>query len=419
MAMTGFIVKMKKRSMFIMWQAGLLLVFILIVFSFGKSPIFLVDRAGAAIIAAVLMVALGVLTFAQAVDSIDFRTIAILFFMMIVLANLKVAGFFQLIGTYVLNHVATKKRLLLAVVLTSGVLSALCINDIVCLLFSPIVLIVCRQVKCEPLPYLLGLVMASNVGSAATFLGNPQNILIASLSGVSFSSYLVKAMPISFIGLFICYWVIGYIYPLDLQGKVEIEENIEMRFHQYLVIKSLAVLVLVIIVAIAGQELALTSSLGAASLLVTRRVNPSKIYASIDFNLLVIFIGLFVIVGGVEHSGLMALVVQQSAAFIDFRNKAVFAVITIGLSNLVSNVPAVMLLKYFLPATGTAMWWKALALFSTFAGNLTITGSIANVIVVEIAKRQNVHIGFGDYLKVGLPITILTSLLGLIVLSCE
>jgi Na+/H+ antiporter NhaD/arsenite permease-like protein len=400
-----------------MWQAGLLLVLVLIVFSLGKSPLFRVDRAGAAIIAAALMVNFGVLTFNQAVAAIDFRTIAILFFMMVVLANLKVAGFFELIGDYVLKTVATKQRLLFAIVLISGILSALCINDIVCLLFTPIVILICRQAKCEPLPHLLGLAIVSNVGSAATFLGNPQNILIASLSGVSFTSYLVTALPIAFIGLFISYSIIAYFHRQALQGYIAREAQARVFFHKYLIIKSLAVLVLVIIISIAGKDLAITSSLGAALLLMTRRVEPNKIYASIDFNLLIIFVGLFVIVGGVEQSGLMALVVQQSAKFIDIHNKAVFAIFTIGLSNVVSNVPAVMLLKFFLPTTGTAMWWKALALFSTFAGNLTITGSIANLIVVEIAKRQNIHIGFWDYLKVGLPITISTALLGLLVLS--
>jgi Na+/H+ antiporter NhaD/arsenite permease-like protein len=125
---------------------------------------------------------------------------------------------------------------------------------------------------------------------------------------------------------------------------------------------------------------------------------------------------LFVIVGGLEHSGLMTLLVEQTLNFVDLKNKLVFAVATVIVSNIVSNVPAVMLLKFFLPATGTEIWWKALALFSTFAGNLTITGSIANLIVVEIAKRQNVHIGFWNYLKVGVPITVITCLLALTVL---
>ena len=139
-----------------MWLAGLLTLFVLIIFSLGRSPVFRVDRAGAAVIAAALMVDFGALTFQQAIQSIDFRTIVILFFMMIVLANLKVAGFFELIGSYVLKKVATEKQLLFAVIFASGVLSAICINDIVCLLFTPIVLIICHKTGCNPLPHLLG-----------------------------------------------------------------------------------------------------------------------------------------------------------------------------------------------------------------------------------------------------------------------
>ncbi|MBP2651118.1 MAG: Citrate transporter [Firmicutes bacterium] len=400
-----------------MWQAGVLLIFILVVFSLGKSPVFRVDRAGAAIIAGALMVDFGMLTFEEAVKAIDFRTIVILFFMMIVIANLKVAGFFELIGAFILRNVSTKKQLLLATVITSGVLSAFCINDIICLLFAPIILLVCQRSGCNPLPHLLGIAIASNVGSAATFLGNPQNILIANLSGVAFTDYSFTALPIVLIGLVVSYLVIMYGYRQQLQGRIKLTEYGKIAVHKYLVIKSLIVLVLVIIGYIAGQDLAIAASLGAAILLMTRRVEPNKIYTSIDFNLLVIFVGLFVLVGGLEHSGLMAVVVQNTVHYIDFQNQIVFAALIIVLSNIVSNVPAVLLLKFFLPATGADVLWKALALFSTFAGNLTITGSIANLIVVEIAKRQNVNIRFGDYFKVGLPITIITALLGLTILK--
>nr|WP_132012984.1 SLC13 family permease [Hydrogenispora ethanolica] len=397
-----------------MVRAGLLLGLVLIVFSLGKSPVFRVDRAGAAIIAATLMVGLGVLDFAGAIRAIDFRTLLILFFMMIVIANLKVAGFFDLIGSVLLRRVATRRQLLLAVIFISGGLSAVCINDIVCLLFTPIVLLVCAKARCNPLPHLLGVAIASNIGSAATFLGNPQNILIASLSGVPFLTYFRTALPVALAGLACAYWVIARLYRRELQGPLPALEQDRVGCHRYLAFKSLIVLALVIAGYIAGQDLALTSSLGAAFLLITRRVKPNKIYASIDFNLLIIFAGLFVLVGGLEQSGLARLLVREAARWVDLQNRAVFALLTVALSNLVSNVPAVLLLKFFLPETGAAAWWQALALFSTFAGNLTITGSIANLIVVEIAKRHNVRIGFADYLKAGLPVTLITSLLGLV-----
>lgn len=400
-----------------MWQAGLLTLFVLVVFSLGRSPVFRVDRAGSAIIAAALMVGLGSLTFKQAIQCIDFRTIAILFFMMIILANLKVAGFFGLTGDFVLKTVKTRRQLLFAVIITSGVLSAFCINDIVCLMFTPIVLLICRKAQCNPVPHLIAVATASNIGSAATFLGNPQNILIANLSGVPFASYFLTASPVAAAGLIISFLIIAYLYRGDLEGEIIVESPQKERFNKYLIFKSLAVLLLVIAGYIAGRDLAVTSSLGAAFLLITRRVKPDKIYAAIDFNLLLIFIGLFVVIGGLEHSGLMALIIKKTSGFIDFGNRGVFAVVTVVLSNIVSNVPAVLLLKFFLPAAGTAAWWKALALFSTFAGNLTITGSVANLIVVEIARKEKINISFLDYLKAGLPITIITCLMGLIALS--
>lgn len=149
------------------------------------------------------------------------------------------------------------------------------------------------------------------------------------------------------------------------------------------------------------------ASLGAAYLLVTRRLKPNKIYSGIDYNLLVIFGGLFVVMGGVEHSGLM----NRLMDFINFKGFMSFSIVTVLLSNLFSNVPAVMLLKSFIPAGGGSIWWIGLGVFSTIAGNLTVTGSIANLIVVESAKREGINISFFEYLKVGFPLTIVLTVL--------
>lgn len=191
-----------------MFQSGFILISTLLVFTVGKSPVFRVDRAGAAIIGAVLTVSLGILSFDEATHAVDHRTIVVLFSMMVILANLKLAGFFEMVGGYLLHAVSTQQQLLVAVVLTSGIFSALCINDIVCLLFTPIVLLVCRHVQCNPVPHLLAVAMASNIGSAATLIGNPQNILIGSLSGLTFSSYFMTAVPVALVGLLLVYAII-------------------------------------------------------------------------------------------------------------------------------------------------------------------------------------------------------------------
>lgn len=397
--------------------AGLILCGILVVFTLGKSPVFRVDRAGASIIGAITLIGSGVLSFDDAVKSVDYKTIVILFSMMIVVANLKLAGFFELLGSIVIKKVSTKKGLLLAVIVSSGVMSAIAINDIVCLLFTPVVLMVCRKSQCNPIPHLLGLATASNIGSAATLLGNPQNILIASLSGLSFSSYFVIAGPIAALGLAATYFIILFVYRDELQECINTtSRGEESLFHKYLIRKSLLVLVLILVAYMIGYELVLVVSFGAAFLLITRRVNPNKVYTSIDFNLLVVFIGLFVIVGGVERSGLMTYVMGVLPSN-EINSVSIFAFLTIVLSNIVSNVPAVLLLKFFIPQVDAANWWRALALFSTLAGNLTITGSIANLIVVEMAKHQGVVVAARDYFKVGFPLTIITTVLSIIWLA--
>ncbi|MBP1765283.1 MAG: Citrate transporter, partial [Firmicutes bacterium] len=390
---------------------------VLVIFTLGKSPVFRIDRAGASIIGAIALIAFGVLSFDDAVKYVDFKTIVILFSMMIIVANLKLAGFFELLGNVVLQKVSTKKGLLFAVIVSSGVMSAIAINDIVCLLFTPVVLMICRKGQCNPLPHLLGLATASNIGSAATLLGNPQNILIASLSGLSFASYSLTAVPIAVLGLAANYFIILSVYGNNLQGCIDnASASEESLFHPYLIRKSLIVLFCVLSAYMLGFELVLAAGLGAAFLLITRRVNPNKVYTSVDFNLLVMFTGLFVIVGGVEKSGLMTYVMeflpQNQINTIGF-----FAFLTLVLSNIVSNVPAVLLLKFFVPAADAAAWWKALALFSTLAGNLTITGSIANLIVVEIAKRQGVVMAPREYIKVGLPLTLITTVFGIVWLT--
>ncbi|WP_019553252.1 ArsB/NhaD family transporter [Propionispira raffinosivorans] len=392
------------------FSAAVILGGVLLVFTLGKSPFFRIDRAGVAIIGAVAMMGLGIISFDDAVKTVDYRTIVILFSMMVLVANLKIAGFFEFIGQHVLENVHSKKLLLLVVILLSGVLSALAINDIICLLLTPVIIFICNKGNCDPLPHLMGLALASNIGSAATFLGNPQNILIGSLSKLTFMEYFKVAIPIVCIGLLLTYLFLAMAYNKKLQGKLDHSSFQAPYVNTYLIGKTVLTLFFVIGSYIAGYDIVLTTSLGAAFLLITRKVKPNKVYTSIDFNLLVIFIGLFVIVGGVKASGLL-LQVQTWLPMEQMNNLGFFAVISVVLSNLVSNVPAVLLLQYYIPVDNAAQKWQALALFSTFAGNLTIFGSIANLIVVEIAKKNQIIITAKEYFRVGFPLTVILTFL--------
>ena len=391
--------------------AGMIMSAVLVIFTLGKSPLFRVDRAGAAIIGSVAMIGAGVLTFEEAGQAVEFRTIVILFSMMVVVANLKLAGFFDLLGNLIVDRVHSRRQLLAATIAVSGIASAVAINDIVCLLFTPVVLLICERTRCNPAPHLLGVAMASNIGSAATLLGNPQNILVGGLSGLSFLDYFSAAAPVAVLGLTCTYLALAWFYRRELAVAWTDQQPVIAAVHPYLVRKSLLTLAAILLAYIAGVELAMASAVGAAFLLITRRVKPNKVYTSIDFNLLIVFIGLFVIVAGVEKSRLMDHILQL-LSFGGFSRLSVFAVVTTIVSNIVSNVPAVLLLKFFIPATQPELWWKALALFSTLAGNLTITGSIANLIVVEIARRQHVEISARDYFVVGSTLTIVTTAIG-------
>ena len=391
--------------------AGMIMSAVLVIFTLGKSPLFRVDRAGAAIIGSVAMIGAGVLTFEEAGQAVEFRTIVILFSMMVVVANLKLAGFFDLLGNLIVDRVHSRRQLLAATIAVSGIASAVAINDIVCLLFTPVVLLICERTRCNPAPHLLGVAMASNIGSAATLLGNPQNILVGGLSGLSFLDYFSAAAPVAVLGLTCTYLALAWFYRRELAIDWTDQQPVIAAVHPYLVRKSLLTLAAILLAYIAGVELAMASAVGAAFLLITRRVKPNKVYTSIDFNLLIVFIGLFVIVAGVEKSRLIDHILQLFS-FGGFSSMSVFAVVTTIVSNIVSNVPAVLLLKFFIPATQPELWWKALALFSTLAGNLTITGSIANLIVVEIARRKHVEISARDYFVVGFPLTIVTTAIG-------
>lgn len=393
-----------------------ILVFTLAIFTLGKSPVFRVDRTGSVIVGSVIILAFGFVSFDQAIGFVDFRTIVILFCMMLVVANLKVAGLFEFLGALILQRVRSERVLLAVVIVSTGFMSAVAINDIICLLFTPVVLLICRQLCIDAKPYLIAVAMSSNIGSAATLLGNPQNILVGSLSQLNLFKYVLAVLPIVLVGLLITYVVIYWLYKDSMQDEICAHIATGLHYHKYLLLKGLLVLLAIVAGYMAGFDLTLLAMSGAAFLLITRRVNPNKLYTSIDFNLLIMFVGLFIVIGEVEHSGLLKSFLGMLPADIT-SSFGFFAVLTVVLSNIVSNVPAVLLLQGFVPSEQSAVWWTALALFSTIAGNLTLFGSMANLIVVEIAKREHVQVSSREYLRVGLPVTVLLTVIAYIKLA--
>ena len=382
------------------------LLLVLLVFTVGKSPVFRLDRTGSVLVGSVLIMACGFISFDEAIGFVDFRTIVILFCMMLVVANLKVAGLFECLGAIIIRRVDSARSLLAVIILSTGLMSAVAINDIVCLLFTPVVLLICRQLKISALPHLIAVATSSNVGSAATLLGNPQNILVGSLSGLDLASYLLSVFPIVVLGLLITYIVLAHLYRDSLDKNLQSVQVDSLHYHKYLLVKGLLILAGIICGYLAGIDLVILAMTGAALVLLTRRVKPNRLYTSIDFNLLIMFIGLFIVIGAVEHSGLLSKVLQVLPDGLT-SSFGFFALLTVILSNIVSNVPAVLLLQSFVPAEQSSIWWTALALISTLAGNLTLFGSMANLIVVEIAKGEHVHVSAKEYFRAGFPVTVM------------
>ena len=382
-----------------------------VVFSLGKFPGLKIDRPGAAIIGAVAMVAFRIVPPGQALHFIDFSTLVLLFSMMLIVGNLHLVGFFEWNVELVLRRLKPT-YLLPAVVFACGVLSAFFVNDIVCLVMVPFVLALTRRMKLPALPYLLAVATGSNVGSVATITGNPQNMLIGSFSGIRYRDFLLHLGPVAVVGLFLNWTVLHWVF---MRGRAEAApaEPIPLPPLDLSRLTKPAVVVTAVIAGfLLGAPPAMMAALGAAALLITRTTEPRKLYDEIDWGLLVFFVGLFLIVGGAENAGIVARLLALARHW-NLQRLDVFTLVVVLFSNLVSNVPAVMLLKSLVPGfTDPHTAWLALAMASTLAGNLTITGSVANIIVVESA-RPDVHVGFWDYFRVGLPITLLTILFGL------
>ena len=382
-----------------------------VVFALGKFPGLKIDRTGAAIIGAVGMVAFRVVRPREALHFIDFSTIVLLFSMMLIVGNLHLVGFFEWNAKEVLRRLKPH-QLLPAVIFTCGFLSAFFVNDIVCLVMVPFVLSITRRMRLEPLPYLLAVATASNIGSVSTITGNPQNMLIGSFSGIRYRDFLVHLGPVAVVGLFVDWGVLHWIHMRKTRVLVAEEEEIPLpALDLSHLTKPVIVVAAVVVGFFAGVDPALIAASGAAVLLITRTIEPHKLYEEVDWGLLAFFVGLFLIVGGAENAGITSRLLDVARHW-NLQRMGVFTLAVAGLCNIVNNVPAVMLLKSLVPGFANPhSAWLVLAMASTLAGNLTITGSVANIIVVETAKPE-VEIGFRDYLKVGVPITLMTLLVG-------
>ena len=378
------------------------------------------NRPAAALLGAVLMVACGVMTPDAAYRAVDYDTLVLLMGMMVITAYLSMAGFFEWAADWILFRARNAASLLLSLVCVSGILSALFVNDTICLMLTPLVIAVIERGKLPLPPYLLALAMSANLGSAATLVGNPQNMIIGHFSQIPFLRFFLSVAPAAVAGLAIEYTILRLGFRKTLAAAVV--HRPEARPHKpdmRLLVLTFVVVGLVFAGFIAGLNLSWTALGGGALLMVLARRDTHQVLKLVDFHLLVFFAALFIVVEGLNGTGLPDNIYHKlqplfgTSAGAQAWNFAWFSIIG---SNVFSNVPFVLVAgKWVHNFAQPELMWKVMALVTTFAGNLTILGSVANIIVMEAARRR-VEMGFWDYAKFGIPVTVLTTVAGMIIL---
>lgn len=371
----------------------------------GYIPGLRMNRATIALVGSAFLIALGVLNLQEAWQAIDANTIVFLLSMMVVNTNLSYAGFFRRSLLVLLSFTRSPLGLLIVLTFASGILSAFFLNDTLALIFTPLILSLTQTLGLNPIPYLLAIAGATNIGSVATLSGNPQNILIGSFSNIPYLDFLRQLAPIALLGLVVQVGLLWLLYP-DVRATRPCQQlpTGKERIFKPLFYKSLVITIGLLIAFAVGLPLAESALVAASLLLITRRIKPQRILKKVDWNLLVMFSGLFILTKVTQKLNLLqpfTHAVNSTASFLG---------VTVVLSNLISNVPAVLLLHPLIPREDT-QYWLLLAAGSTLAGNLTLFGSVANLIVVEAAADLGYKLSFLEHLRFGLPLTLCTLLL--------
>lgn len=377
----------------------------------GGIPGLRVDRTGAALLGAILLLAGRGISEQQALNAVDVPTLALLFGLMVVSAQFQLGGFYRYVMQRVVMYDMAPTTLLAAVIGLTGALSAILTNDVVCLAVAPLLSRLCLNKHLNPVPFLLGLACAANIGSAATLIGNPQNILIGESLQLSFNRYLLVATPPCLAGLALVWWIIVKVY----RDRWAIEPGAgtgedETLFDRWQTLKGTVILLLLVVCFMfAPWPRELLALCAAGVLLLNRTFYSRNVMGLVDWPLLVLFISLFIVNQAFQLAGGMDwLLNRTSAAGISLSEPVPLFLGTAVLSNLVSNVPAIMLL---LPVVEGDRMGALLALSSTLAGNFIIVGSVANIIVVEAARQVGIHISFRTHAKVGVPVTLASLLI--------
>jgi len=386
-----------------------------------RVPYLRLNRPSAALLGAVAMVTIGGLPLADAYAAIDLDVMVFLLGVLLITGFLEIGGFFEWAARHVVRRARSPRALLAAVVATSGILSAFFVNDTICLVLTPLVIAALRPLELAPLPFLLAIALGSNVGSAMTPMGNPQNMLIGVASGIHFAKFIASLALPSLGGLVIVFGVLSFVHRRELSKPLPSGTDVpRAHFDAPLVKRSLLVFGGALIGWLLGFSLPLVAITAAAILLAIAQRDPVKAFEKVEWSLLLFFGALFVVMRGARDLPLIASLTSAAGAQLHgapMHDAVVTSAAMLALSNLVSNVPAVVLWLPVVPnVVAPSFIWLVMAMSSTFAGNLTLLGSMANLIVAERAEARGERMGFGDYFRVGLPVTVLTLAWGIVAL---
>lgn len=377
---------------------------------FGKYPGLAMDRTGMALLGAIVLVVTGRVGEREAWEAIDVPTIVLLLGLMVVSSQLRLGGFYTMATRKIAAADVSPKALLALVIACMAALSAVLTNDVICLAVTPVLIEGCARRNLNPAPYLLALACSANVGSAATLIGNPQNMLIGQALHLSFAKYLFDAFVPSVLGLVVVWGVIVMHTRGNWEAQTALPQYEAPVYNPWQSLKGIAAIAALLIVFLFTPWPRDIAALAVAGLLLmSRRMASRAIMGLVDWHLLLLFMGLFIVNHAFEATGALVSVADMlRAQNIHVDHPAWLFVLVVLLSNLVSNVPATMLL---LPSATHPSAGAILALASTLAGNLFIVGSIANIIVVEQASRFGVRITWQEHARIGLPVTLASLLI--------
>lgn len=376
----------------------------------GRWPGLAINRTGVAMIGAVVLIVTGAVSGKDALAAIDFPTLAVLLTLMVLSAQYAASGFFDWVGNRIAHLHLSAHGLLAGVILIAGGLSALMTNDVVVWAITPILIAGLIERGLDPRPYVIAVACAANAGSVATLIGNPQNLLIAHFGDLDFLVFLGKCLIPAILGMAVVYGVIARTRGMKANRQVVVQDrhtSHPVRLDKPILIKAVAATIAFLVIFVFVEDRATWSLLIVALLLLSRRLGTDTVLGRVDWHLLALFSCLFIVTGALAQTPALADLFRDLLSAVHLDHAGALAAVSLAGSNTIGNVPLVMLLLPLGPEWSDHLLY-GLAIFSTLSGNFLIVGSVANIIAVEQARASNVHIGFGDYARIGVPVTVIS-----------